>query len=98
MKDTRSYEIKRIIKKEFPQAKVRVHINKYSMGESINVDTDICTRELVLDEFGRSTHPYTEQGKKNLDKLRELLHSYESVDRDQFGEILSGGNTYLFIE
>lgn len=101
MRDTRSYEIKRIIKKEFPNAKVSVYINKYSMGESINVKTDLVVREKVTDPDSYTGYrmKLTDLGQLNLNTLKHLLRDYESIDRDEAtGEILCGGNTFLFIE
>ena len=40
-RDMRSNEIKAILKKEFPKNNFRVKIDKYSMGESININTDL---------------------------------------------------------
>ena len=54
MTDRRSYDIKKKLKMHYPDAKFSVRIDKYSMGESINIHTN--------------------------------------------GDILGGGNTYLFIE
>jgi hypothetical protein len=100
MRDTRSYEIKRIIKKAFPNAIVKVFIDKYSMGESINIRTDLIKRTIVADPRGYGTVGYfTDEVKENLKHLELLLKDYQSVDRDEAtGEILSGGNTYLFID
>jgi|SRR3989304_4356867 len=100
MRDTRSYEIKRILKKEFPNAKVNVYISKYSMGESINVKTDLVPREKLVDPSGYGyTEKITDIGLINLNRMKMLLREFESVDRDEAtGEILSGGNTFLFID
>jgi hypothetical protein len=99
MKDTRSFEIKKLIKKHYPNAKVSVRIDKYSMGESINIQTDLIKRERIEDPRGYGyTEPFTEESKANLAKLNSILRTYESVDRDENGDILSGANTFLFIE
>jgi hypothetical protein len=100
MKDTRSNEIKKILKKEFPEAKVRVRIHKYSMGESIYVNTDLIEWVKVVDESNYTgfSQRKTEQSRDNESTIKDLLRSFERVDRDQWGDILSGGNTFLFIE
>lgn len=99
MRDSRSHEIKKLLKKHYPKATFRVRIDKYSMGESINVATDAFKIDQVPDPRG---YGYVNQI-SDVDELirghiKQLLHSYESVDRDQWGEILAGGNTYLFID
>jgi len=40
-RDTRSYEMKKALQKQYPTAKFTVKIHKYSMGESIYVKTDL---------------------------------------------------------
>lgn len=99
MRDQRGYEIKKLIKSKYPKAQVRVRIDKYSMGESINVNTDLVKRDRQPDPRGYGyIEPFTKEGKENLDALNVLLRKYSRVDRDEFGDILSGGNTFLFIE
>lgn len=83
-RDNRSTVIKHLIKEVYPDARVKVKIDKYSMGESINIWTDLMNEVYV----NRSD---TEM------ELRSILTGYESIDRDDFGDILSGGNTYMFI-
>lgn len=99
MKDTRGFEIKKLLKSKYPNNQFRVRLHKYSMGESIYVNTDLIVRQRIPDPRGYGyTEPFTDESNKRMAELKELLRDYESVDRDQWGEILSGGNTYLFIE
>ncbi len=99
MRDTRSHEIKKLLKKSYPNATFKVFIDKYSMGESINVRTDAFKIDQAPDPRG---YGYVMQATEENDQIRKniksLLSEYESVDRDQTGEILSGGNTYLFVQ
>jgi hypothetical protein len=99
MKDTRSTEIKKILKKEYPGAKFSVRIDKYSMGESINVRTDAFHIDQVADPRGYGyINQASEKDAAIRTNIKELLAKYEDIDRDQWGEILSGGNTFLFVE
>jgi len=41
MRDNRSYLIKKILKQKYPNAKFKVRIEKYTLGESINVYTNL---------------------------------------------------------
>lgn len=36
---------------------------------------------------------------QSIDKevVSKIAKKYESIDRDQFGEVLSGGNTFIFV-
>lgn len=99
MEDTQSMEIKRLLKKVYPTAQFQVWIHKYSMGESINVRTDLIKSEKVADagSYTGYSAQTTEEGKKHRGVIEKLLSKYKSVDRDQWGEILSGGNTFLFV-
>mgnify|MGYP000920508740 FL=1 len=113
MKDNRSNVIKSILKENFKDASFRVRIKKYSGGESIWIYTDLIpeyTNEEVdaytiyasgraeyIDNTLKSTIEKTEKSKEIRQKINCLLKDFYHVDRDQFGEILSGGNTYLFI-
>ena len=97
MKDTRGYEIKALLKKHYPGAKFSVRLSKYSMGESINIQTDLLKRDLV-DHGGYSSYEYSKETIAKMNEIKALVKGYESVDRDQYGEILSGGNTYLFVD
>ena len=99
MRDTRSTEIKKLLKKFYPNAIFNVRIHKYSMGESINVSTNAFKVEQVPDPRGYGfINQTSEQDACNRDHIKKLLSEYERVDRDQWGDILSGGNTFLFIE
>jgi hypothetical protein len=40
-RDNRSYEMKKLLQKQYPTARFTVKIHKYSMGESIYVKTDL---------------------------------------------------------
>src|SRR5687768_6554665 len=99
MRDARSTEIKKLLKKYYPNAQVKVRIHKYSGGESINVRTNAFKIEQFPDPtgYGYINRP-SEQSQTNRDHIKSLLSSYQSIDRDEWGEILSGGNTYLFID
>lgn len=99
MRDTRSSEIKKLLKKYYPNAIFKVRIHKYSMGESIYVTTNAFTFEIVPDPVGYgSIRKMSEQDRENKHYIEKLLQDYESVDRDESGDILSGGNTFLFVE
>jgi hypothetical protein len=98
-RDNRGTIIKGIIKKAYPSATVRVRLDKYSMGESINVRTDAFKIDQVADPRGYGyINDISEKDKAIRDNIKRLLSEFESIDRDSAtGEILSGGNTYLFI-
>lgn len=98
MKDTRSQEIKKLLKVDFPEALFRVRIHKYSMGEAIYVKTNLVKREQLRVEFNVPVIGHTEETKNNIQTIKEKLTKYQSIDRDQWGEIMSGGNTFLFVE
>ena len=46
MKDNRSYEIKKILQKNYPNEKFSVRISNYSLGETIHVYTTALTEQL----------------------------------------------------
>ena len=116
-RDTRGTEIKRLLKALYPTAQFQVRLHKYSMGESINVYTDLLeagqyaddiwttenrmrVQESVTDAEYQAYQAYKAMLLKNTETTRRLradLSGYERVDRDERGEILSGGNTYLHI-
>ena len=99
MRDIRAFEIKKQLKKYYPNAKFKVWIHKYSMGESINVRTNAFKIDVVPNPNGYGyTREISKKDEETRNHIKALLRSYESIDRDQWGEILSGGNTYLFIE
>ena len=52
-RDTRGTEIKRLLKSLYPTAQFQVRLNKYSMGESINVYTDLLKEAGWTDEICR---------------------------------------------
>ena len=112
MRDNRSIEIKKILKEAFPSASFKVRIEKYRGGESIYVYTDALKddkqfyelqrqlaqgKAIASDEYeeAEETHKHNERIKE---KIRLLLKGYEHIQKDYYGEILSGGNTFLFIE
>jgi len=74
------------LKKKYPKAQFRVWIHKYSMGEAIYVKTDLIQNRGI------------DATSETALTIRRLLREYESVDHDEWGDILSGGNTFLFIE
>ena len=116
-RDTRGTEIKQLLRSLYPQAQFQVRLHKYSMGESINVYTDLLEagqysediwttesrmrqQESVSDAEYQAYQAYKAMLLKNTETTRRLradLSGYERVDRDERGEILSGGNTYLHI-
>lgn len=116
-RDTRGMEIKRLLQAKYPQATFQVRLEKYSMGERINISTDLLQEAAWTDEICRidqamrnhedvsegdykALKAYQEQTVKNNEIHRQLkadVRAYEHVDRDERGEILSGGNTYVFI-
>ena len=115
MKDRRSIEIRKILKKHFPQAKFRVKIEKDSLSEAIRIYTDLLedftNEEIEVIDQARFTQTIEnvevyekaiEKEKKNEEirqKIHQLLRDFESVSYDEVtGEILGGGNTYLFVE
>lgn len=99
MRDTRGSEIKSLLKKHYPNAKFSVRLDKYSMGESINVHTDLIVRERIEHEGGYHEYKYSNETVAKIREIESLLSSYKHIDRDEYsGEILSGGNTYLFVE
>ena len=117
MRDQRGREIKRLLQSLYPSAQFQVRLEKYSMGESIHVYTDLLKEAGWTDDICRidqamrnhndvsegdykALKAYQEQTEKNNQTTRRLradLSGYERVDRDERGEILSGGNTYLHI-
>ena len=99
MRDTRSFEIKQLLKKYYPNAIFKVKIDKYSMGESINIRTNAFKIDLVPDTqrgFGMM-YKASEQDSTTRDHIKNILAKFEDIDRDEQGEILSGGNTFLFV-
>lgn len=98
MRDTRSSEIKKILKKEYPNAKFSVRIDKYSMGESINISTDLVAREVLTLPNGEEVNGYAQKTIDTIHNIERMLKDFKHVDRDDYGEILSGGNTFLFVE
>jgi len=110
--DKRYVEIKKLLGKEFPKAKFKVKISKYSLGESINIYTDLMPEWTAEDSdnywklSGHIVDEITDSIKKTVGKietarlLRERIGEllFWHVDRDAFGEILGGGNSYLHIE
>jgi len=116
MKDMRSYEIKKILKKKYPGSVFRVRIDKYSLGESINIYTDllqqlperfnqICWKieigeEETTEEERRiyfEGRRILEENKKYEDEIKSILKDFWHINYDEMGEILNGGNTYLYI-
>jgi len=118
-RDRRNYEIKGIFKKKYPNAKIKVRIQKYSGGESINVYTDLLKdpyntlpefnhiqwKRRVGQNLSQEEYKIYKKGSEMWDKMKEkereikiLLSDFSYVSRDQFGEVLSGGNTFLFVE
>lgn len=99
MRDTRSTEIKKLLKGFYPNATFNVRIHKYSMGESIYVSTNAFKIDQVPDPRGYGyINQASEQDQTTRTHIKKVLGEYESVDRDQWGDILSGGNTFLFVE
>jgi hypothetical protein len=108
-RDTRSAEMKKILKKKFPDYVFKVKTNKYSMGESFNVYTDMLP-EHPGRKVNKSYHDlegidrlefdlFTEERQRIEKMIKELVGHHESIDRcPMTGEILSGGNTFMFIE
>ena len=118
--DTRGRDIKKLLQKSFPSALFSVKLHKYSMGESININTSLLMElppdnELIWKaedmlrngkglEHGMPEHTAWKARKEAIafndemvNKIKMLIGSYESIDRDAMGEILSGGNTYINI-
>ena len=99
MKDNRSIQIKRLLRQHYPDAKVRVKIQKYSLGESIHVYTDLMPqRPWTANYNDPEMQEYKIKWQSVKDELEKLLKDFSHVDRDDFGNILGGGNIYLFIE
>lgn len=115
MNDKRSFEIKKILAKHFPNFRFKVRIEKYSGGESINVYTNLLKKRVFSDAVWRvnANANYSEQDMQEYLKdkeksaqneqkereIKELIGQHEKVDYDtQTGEVLQGGNTFLFIE
>lgn len=99
MNDTRSTEIKKVLRKFYPNATFKVRIHKYSMGEAIYVSTNAFKIDQVPDPRGYGyVMQASEQDTTTRNHIKKVLSDYESVDRDQWGEIMSGGNTFLFVE
>ena len=118
-RDNRGQLIKKLLKSKFPGANFRVRLEKYSMGESINIHTDlikpyvstaIIWRAEAMLKNGGLPHDSEEykaysENRANLENnkkveadIKSLVGNYESIDYDpSSGEILSGGNTYMFV-
>lgn len=111
MTDNRGREIKKMLIKAFPNGDFRVRLHKYSMGESINIKTNLlkygwqeCLNHGKLENGAycykcstpsRYINPTVEIEKQ----IKSMVSKYESIDRDEAtGEILSGGNTYVFVD
>jgi len=84
MRDTRSFKIKKILRKAYPKAKFRVRIEKGSLSEAIYVKTDLIHHNGLF------------ENDKTLE-IKKIIIKYQHVAIDEFGEILGGGNTFLFI-
>lgn len=115
-RDTRSTEIKRLLKGRFPSSTFRVRINKYSGGESINIETDLLKPYLTQDmrvwraerDFNGCSdddRAYYKAFKDRMEArdlaeraIKDVVGHFKKVDRDDQGDILLGGNTFLFIE
>jgi hypothetical protein len=96
--DDRSKQMKEILKATYPEAEFRVRIQKYSMGESIHVSTDLMKNTFALRYNEPENRPIFDYNKKIEEKIENLLHGFWQIARDEStGEILSGGNTYLNI-
>ena len=105
MRDNRSQEIKRILKKTYPDNQFKVRCDKYSMGESFRIYTDLI-KELpnkavdIFTEKEKGEHESTMHWNQVMREIIERqLKEFWHIDRDEFsGEILTGGNTFLFVE
>jgi len=112
--DKRSYEIKKLLRKTFPTGQFKVKIKKFAGGEAIKVKTDLLKEWTEKDTENhwligsgkiREVTPeiqetlkkveYNNQIKKEIEKL---LQGFTYIARDEFGEILAGGNTYLDVD
>ncbi len=113
MRDNRSYKIKRILKNKFKNAKFKVRIEKYAGGESIHIYTDLLNDlkeytqlELKLRKGEKiDMDKYLEEEKKFkkneeiINEIKKLLKDFYHIRYDEYTrEILSGGNTILFVE
>jgi hypothetical protein len=112
-RDARSYEMRKILQQAFPKNKFSVKIEKYSMGESIHIKTDLIqpwTAEDSDNQFKRgtdmgfntpsmqATKQKQEYNKAMEQKIESLLQKFWHIDWDkQSGEILGGGNTFIDI-
>lgn len=114
MIDKRSYEIKRKLKETFKGHEFKVKIEKYSMGESIKIRTNLLTEVKYTDAVWRvqNTKQYSETDMNEYVKFKKaweahnkkelevknLLRQFEKVSYDERGDILEGCNTYLFVQ
>lgn len=49
--------------------------------------------------YSNSVHIYVKDLAVSIDEVKRIAYQYESIDRDErTGEILEGGNTYVFVE
>lgn len=103
-RDNRTYQIKRILKKEYPDAKFSVRIEKFSMGESIEIITDLLPPQPkvpkeIVNDYNETTEflkPWLGGCREIENNIRILLKDFWNVRRDlATGDILGGGNTYL---
>lgn len=99
MRDNRSFIIKQLLKKYYPNAKFEIRISKYSMGESINIRTNAFKIDQVPDPRGYGfINQASEQDATTRTHIKGLLTGFENIDRDPgTGEVLCGGNTFLFL-
>ncbi len=112
-RDDRGKKIKDILRSAYPGREFRVRLEKYSMGESIHVYTDMLLN-LTQEESDnnwkeRAGQPHDwklaeswkkkmEHDKKITDDIENLLKDFWHIRYDEYsGEILGGGNTYLHV-
>jgi len=106
-------KIKKILKKEFKDNTFKIRTKNYTGGKSIWIYTDAIKNTERLFELKRKLNTglnekerqewneLTKTREKNREvekKIKELLKEFYEVDYNEFGEIMAGGNCYLFIE
>ena len=90
-RDNRSYEMKKVLQKQYPGAKFTVKIHKYSMGESIYVKTNLLKTWTEEDSDNNWKKQYRANGPyKITESMRatEAKNKHNEVIRNELEALL----------
>lgn len=75
--------IRKELKKEYPNCKFSITIQRYSGGQSLNIDLMECNFEVFKkDKDGRFFKNYTDESKEILSNVKNLVNQYNYDDSD----------------